>query len=41
MDDVHTRRDPTRMPVHPGEILREDVLPSLGRPYPCPPSTSG
>ena len=24
------RRDPNRAPVHPGEILREDVLPSFG-----------
>jgi addiction module HigA family antidote len=23
------RRDPSRAPVHPGEILREDVLPGL------------
>lgn len=26
------RRDPNRPPVHPGEILREDVLPALGMP---------
>lgn len=26
------RRDPERPPVHPGEILREDVLPGLGIP---------
>ena len=25
-------RDPNRPPVHPGEILREDVLPGLGIP---------
>jgi addiction module HigA family antidote len=25
-----TLRDPKRRPTHPGEILREDVLPSLG-----------
>jgi addiction module HigA family antidote len=24
------QRDPDRPPVHPGEILREDVLPALG-----------
>lgn len=24
------RRDPERQPVHPGAILREDVLPDLG-----------
>ena len=29
-DDV--RRDPVRPPIHPGEILREDVLPSLNLP---------
>ena len=32
MDDVYTRRDPTRTPVHPGEILRGDVLPGLSLP---------
>jgi addiction module HigA family antidote len=25
-----TLRDPKRRPTHPGEILREDVLPALG-----------
>jgi addiction module HigA family antidote len=25
-----TLRDPRRKPTHPGEILREDVLPALG-----------
>ncbi len=25
-----TLRDPTRRPTHPGEILREDILPALG-----------
>ena len=29
-DDV--RRDPARPPIHPGEILREDVLPGLDLP---------
>jgi len=24
-------RDPNRPPMHPGELLREDVLPALGR----------
>jgi addiction module HigA family antidote len=24
------RRDPNREPLHPGEIVREDVLPALG-----------
>lgn len=27
---VKTLRDPARRPTHPGEILREDVLPALG-----------
>ena len=26
------RRDPNRPPVHPGAILREDVLPAIGEP---------
>ena len=26
------RRDPARPPIHPGEILREDVLPALNIP---------
>lgn len=26
------RPDPNRVPTHPGEILREDVLPALGEP---------
>lgn len=26
------RRDPNRPPIHPGEILREDVLPGLSLP---------
>lgn len=25
-----TLRDPNRQPTHPGEVLREDVLPALG-----------
>jgi addiction module HigA family antidote len=25
-----TKRDPKRRPTHPGAVLREDVLPSLG-----------
>ncbi len=32
MDDRSSRRDPARAPVHPGEILREDVLPGLDLP---------
>ena len=27
-----TRPDPNRPPVHPGEVLREDVLPAIGEP---------
>jgi addiction module HigA family antidote len=26
------RRDPNRPPIHPGAILREDVLPAIGEP---------
>ena len=26
------RPDPNRPPVHPGEVLREDVLPAIGEP---------
>jgi addiction module HigA family antidote len=26
------RPDPNRAPVHPGELLREDVLPAIGEP---------
>lgn len=25
-------RDPTRCPTHPGELLREDILPEIGKP---------
>lgn len=32
MDDEQIRRDTDRTPIHPGEILREDVLPALGLP---------
>jgi len=27
---MNTRRDPQRRPAHPGEVLREIVLPALG-----------
>lgn len=27
---MNTRRDPQRRPTHPGEVLREIVLPALG-----------
>lgn len=30
MGEHTARRDPDREPVHPGEVLREDVLPALG-----------
>jgi len=30
MTEYKAKRDPDRTPVHPGEILREDVLPALG-----------
>jgi antitoxin HigA-1 len=29
MTEYPARRDPKRRPTHPGEILREDVLPAL------------
>lgn len=29
MAEYTAKRDPNRRPVHPGEILREDVLPAL------------
>jgi antitoxin HigA-1 len=33
MIDVHvSKSDPRRAPTHPGEVLREDVLPALGKP---------
>lgn len=30
MAEYVARRDPRRQPVHPGEVLRKDVLPELG-----------
>jgi addiction module HigA family antidote len=30
MSEYYTKRPLNRPPVHPGEILREDVLPALG-----------
>ena len=30
MSEYYTKRPSNRPPVHPGEILREDVLPALG-----------
>ena len=30
MREYHTKRPLNRPPTHPGEILREDVLPALG-----------
>lgn len=36
MDDIVTEhpaiRDPNRCPTHPGELLREDVIPATGKP---------
>ena len=31
MADKYPRRDPKRPPTHPGAILREDVLPAIGK----------
>ncbi|MEF2549495.1 HigA family addiction module antitoxin [Aurantimonas sp. E1-2-R+4] len=31
MTEMSTDRDPNRCPTHPGELLREDVLPATGR----------
>ncbi len=30
MAEHAANRDPNRCPIHPGELLREDVLPALG-----------
>jgi addiction module HigA family antidote len=30
MREYYTKRPLNRLPIHPGEILREDVLPALG-----------
>ncbi len=30
MEEYFVRRSSKRLPTHPGELLREDVLPSLG-----------
>ncbi len=30
MTEIVARRDPNRRPTHPGELLREDILPALG-----------
>lgn len=32
MTEYAATRDPNRCPSHPGELLREDVLPALGLP---------
>jgi antitoxin HigA-1 len=32
MTEYPARRDPKRPPMHPGRLLREDVLPALARP---------
>ncbi|QPC45056.1 HigA family addiction module antidote protein [Kaustia mangrovi] len=31
MTEYRAIRDPNRQPAHPGEVLREDVLPALGK----------
>jgi len=31
MTEYPARRDPKRPPMHPGALLREDVLPTLGK----------
>jgi len=30
MVEYAAKRDPKRCPMHPGEVLREDILPALG-----------
>ena len=32
MAERYIRPDPNRPPVHPGEFLRDDVLPAIGEP---------
>ena len=32
MAEFAARRDPNRCPAHPGELLREDVIPAVGKP---------
>jgi addiction module HigA family antidote len=32
MAERYPQPDPSRPPVHPGELLREDVLPAIGEP---------
>ena len=32
MKTYPAKRDPKRVPLHPGALLREDVLPALGKP---------
>ena len=31
MPSIAAKRSPGRCPAHPGELLREDILPALGR----------
>ena len=31
MNDIRAARNPNRCPTHPGELLREDVIPATGR----------
>jgi antitoxin HigA-1 len=32
MAEIPARRDPNRCPCHPGELLREEVIPAVARP---------
>jgi addiction module HigA family antidote len=32
MAEIPARRDPRRCPAHPGELLRDEILPAVGRP---------
>jgi addiction module HigA family antidote len=41
MNDPATHRNADRQPIHPGAILREDVLPSLGMAVSTAASTLG
>ncbi len=31
-NEYPARRDPNRLPIHPGAVLREDVIPAVGKP---------
>jgi antitoxin HigA-1 len=32
MAEIPARRDPRRCPAHPGELLRDEIIPAVGRP---------